>query len=98
MDIDIDDMEALALADVFLPETGMEFGENQSLEAIGFIAAKVRGRRRDFRAAMGSSSNSEATVAKRCFRHQFIPPVSTSSSPRPINRQRQIGMISKPTS
>ena len=26
MDIDIDDMEALALADVFLPETGMEFG------------------------------------------------------------------------
>ena len=25
VDIDIDDMEALALADVFLPETGMEF-------------------------------------------------------------------------
>ena len=26
MDIDIDDMEALALADLFLPKTGMEFG------------------------------------------------------------------------
>src|SRR5579872_508200 len=26
VDIDIDDIEALALADVFLPETGMEFG------------------------------------------------------------------------
>ena len=96
VDVDIDRMEALPLADYLSPANAKWFsGVNPSLEATGFTNARNPGGPCNGKTTVAWLSNYEGMVGRRCFRRRYIPPVNTSSSTRPELPQQSHGTNSK---